>query len=54
MRYHIRRKDKEITNPEQLKKILKTAEYVTLALIKDDEPYLVSLSHAYDEAENCI
>ena len=54
MRYHIRRKDKEITNPEQLKKILKTTEYVTLALIKDDEPYLVSLSHAYDETENCI
>jgi nitroimidazol reductase NimA-like FMN-containing flavoprotein (pyridoxamine 5'-phosphate oxidase superfamily) len=54
MSYHIRRKDKEITDPDQMKKILKETEYVTLALIKDDEPYLVSLSHAYDEAENCI
>jgi uncharacterized protein len=55
MLYHnIRRKDKEITDPEQMKKILKTTDYVTLAMVKDSEPYLVSLSHAYDEAENCI
>ena len=54
MQYHVRRKDKEITDPEQLKKILTTANYVTLAMVKDGEPYLVSLSHAYDEAENCI
>ncbi len=54
MRYHVRRKDKEITDPEQLRKILKTTDYVTLAMVKDGEPYLVSLSHAYDEAEHCI
>jgi len=54
MRYHLRRQDKEIKDPEKLKKILKETHYVTLALVKDGEPYLVSLSHAYDEAENCI
>lgn len=54
MRYHLRRQDKEIKNPETLKKILMDTDYVTLALVKDGEPYLVSLSHAYDEAENCI
>jgi nitroimidazol reductase NimA-like FMN-containing flavoprotein (pyridoxamine 5'-phosphate oxidase superfamily) len=54
MLYHIRRKDKEITDKEKLKKILKEASYVTLAMVKDDEPYLVSLSHGYDEKKNCI
>ena len=54
MQYHLRRKDKEITDQEQLQKILKTAKYITLAMVKDGEPYLVSLSHAYDEAMNCI
>ena len=54
MRYHVRRQDKEIKDPEALKKILKETSYVTVALVKDGEPYLVSLSHGYDEAENCI
>ena len=54
MRYHVRRQDKEITDTDTLKKILKETDYVTVALVKDGEPYLVSLSHAYDEAENCI
>ena len=54
MSYHVRRKDKEITDPEKMKKILKTAKYITLAMVKSGEPYLVSLSHAYDEVEHCI
>ena len=54
MRYHLRRQDKEIKDPEKLKKILHETDYVTIALVKDSEPYLVSLSHAYDDAENCI
>ncbi len=54
MRYHMRRSDKEITDPETLKKILKTAQYVTIAMSMDGRPYLVSLSHGYDESRNCI
>lgn len=54
MRYHMRRKDNEITDEGDLKKILKTARYVTLAMSRDDEPYLVTLSHAYDEDRNCV
>jgi nitroimidazol reductase NimA-like FMN-containing flavoprotein (pyridoxamine 5'-phosphate oxidase superfamily) len=54
MSYHMRRKELEIKNPATLKKILKSAKYITIALAKDNEPYLVSLSHGYDEANNCI
>jgi nitroimidazol reductase NimA-like FMN-containing flavoprotein (pyridoxamine 5'-phosphate oxidase superfamily) len=54
MKYHMRRADKAIQDEDDLKKILRTTEYVTIALSKDDEPYLVSLSHGYDEEKNCI
>ena len=54
MKYHMIRHDKEITDEETLKKILKTTQYVTLAMVKDNEPYLVSLSHGYDEEKHCI
>jgi nitroimidazol reductase NimA-like FMN-containing flavoprotein (pyridoxamine 5'-phosphate oxidase superfamily) len=54
MPFHIRRKDREITDPQTLKKVLKTTKYVTIALCMDNEPYLVSLSHGYDETRNCI
>lgn len=54
MKYHLRRVDKEITDDRILKKILKSTKYVTLALSMDNQPYLVSLSHGYDENHNRI
>jgi len=54
MSFHLRRKDKEIADERLLKKILRTAKYVTIALSMNDEPYLVSLSHGYDENKNCL
>jgi nitroimidazol reductase NimA-like FMN-containing flavoprotein (pyridoxamine 5'-phosphate oxidase superfamily) len=54
MSFHLRRRDKEITDGRLLKKILKTAKYVTIAFSMNDEPYLVSLSHGYDEKQNCL
>lgn len=50
----MKRKDKEITEEAVLKKILKSTQYVTVAMSKDNQPYLVSLSHGYDENCNCI
>jgi len=54
MKYHVRRKEKEITDVTVMKKILKSTQYVTLALSSENQPYLVSLSHGYDEEKNCI
>jgi uncharacterized protein len=54
MSFHVRRKDREITDPEALKNVLKSTKYVTIAMCMDDEPYLVSVSHGYDEAQNCL
>jgi nitroimidazol reductase NimA-like FMN-containing flavoprotein (pyridoxamine 5'-phosphate oxidase superfamily) len=54
MSFHVRRKDREITDSNKLKEVLKSTKYVTVALCMDNEPYLVSLSHGYDEAANCL
>ena len=54
MAYPLKRKDLEITDVNILKKILKSTKYVTIALSRDNKPYLVSLSHGYNEKRNCI
>ena len=54
MSFHVRRKDREVTDSDALKKVLKSTKYVTIALCVNDEPYLVSLSHGYDEPRNCL
>lgn len=48
MRHHVRRKDKEFKEKELMQRVLKSTQYVTLAMIDNEEPYLVSLSHGYD------
>lgn len=54
MKYHVRRKDREIKDPAKLEKVLKETQYITIALCRDNEPYLVSLSHSYDEDAKCL
>jgi nitroimidazol reductase NimA-like FMN-containing flavoprotein (pyridoxamine 5'-phosphate oxidase superfamily) len=54
MSFHVRRKDREITDRDAMRRVLKSTKYVTVALCMDNEPYLVSLSHGYDEKRDCI
>jgi len=54
MSFHVRRKEREITDPEEMQKILKHANYITIALCLNNEPYLVSLNHGYDQVKNCL
>jgi uncharacterized protein len=54
MSFHVRRKDREISNIVEMHQVLKTTKYITIALCMDNEPYLVSLSHGYDEAKSCL
>jgi nitroimidazol reductase NimA-like FMN-containing flavoprotein (pyridoxamine 5'-phosphate oxidase superfamily) len=54
-KYHeLRRKEKEIKDPAEMKAILAGAKYVTVAMCRADEPYLVTLSHGYDKKKNAI
>ena len=50
----IRRKEKAITDVDEMKEILLKAKYVTLAMSKENQPYLVTLSHGYDPEEDVI
>ena len=52
--YHVRRSEKEITDPEQLEAIIHKQKYMTLALAVDNEPYLVTLSYGYDAEARCF
>ena len=52
--HKIRRKDKEVTDYSELRKPLLEAKYVTLAMCFNYEPYLVTLSHGFDDGNNCI
>ncbi len=54
LRHHMRRADKEFMDPGQLGRVLKETSYMTLAMSRGGEPYLVSLSHGYDEDRNCL
>jgi len=50
----IRRKEKAIESKDDIIAILKRAKYITIAMSINDEPYLVTLSHGYDDKNYCI
>ncbi|MFW9806498.1 MAG: pyridoxamine 5'-phosphate oxidase family protein [Candidatus Thorarchaeota archaeon] len=50
----IRRKEKAIESKDEIIAIIKKAKYITIAMSLDNEPYLVTLSHGYDEENYCI
>lgn len=50
----IRRKEKAIRDKNEILDILEKAKYITIAMCKDNEPYLVTLSHGYDRERNCV
>ena len=54
MSFHVRRKEREITDLEEMRQVLKSTVYVTVALCMNNEPYLVALSHGYDQTQNCL
>lgn len=52
MRYHMQRKEREITDLSVIHSILRDGKYMTLALCHENIPYTVALSYGYDEDEN--
>lgn len=48
MTYHLRRTDREITDPEAVSRILRDGRYATVALGGEDGPYAVTLSYGHD------
>jgi len=52
--YHLRRHDKALTDSGQLHEILAETRFITLAMCRDDEPYLVVLNHGWDADRQCL
>lgn len=52
--YHLRRSEKQIRSHAELLEIIRGHRFVTLAMCKDNEPYLVTVNYGFDEAEDCF
>ncbi|MGD2033977.1 MAG: pyridoxamine 5'-phosphate oxidase family protein [Bacteroidales bacterium] len=53
--YHLQnRPDRELTSKEEIGELLKTGKYVTIALCRNYEPYIVTLSYGYDPEKNAL
>jgi len=50
----MRREEKKIKDIDDIKKILSSTQFITLSMCQDNLPYLVTLSHGYDEDNNCL
>ena len=44
----IRRKEKAISNINEIKDIIARTRFITVAMCADDNPYLVTITHGYD------
>lgn len=53
-KYHSRRPEKMIHEQTEMLEIIREQNFFTLALCNGQEPYLVSMNYAYDDAENCF
>lgn len=52
--YHMRRRDREIVSRQELQSILRRGRYMTLAMCRTGEPYVVTLSYGLSEQENAL
>jgi nitroimidazol reductase NimA-like FMN-containing flavoprotein (pyridoxamine 5'-phosphate oxidase superfamily) len=48
------KKEKEITSKEEILRILKKEKYAVIAMCRNNEPYIVTLSYGYDEEKNAL
>jgi len=54
MKYHMRRTEREMADPEQIQDVLRGRKYVSLALCRENEPYIVTMNYGYDEAQRAL
>ena len=53
-KYHMHRKEKEITERSTLTEILKQGRFSSIALCRGGEPYIVTLNYGYDQDRNAL
>jgi len=50
----MRREDREIKDPAEIRQILKQGKFATIALCRKNEPYLVTLSYGFDPERSAL
>lgn len=54
-RYHMtNKKDREITEAGEIRELLKKGKYAAIAMCRNNEPYVVTMSYGYDELKNAL
>jgi len=53
-RYHIRRTDRELTDPAAIASVLERGRFASIAMVHDGEPYVVTLSYGWDRERNAL
>ncbi len=52
--YHQRRPEKTITGEREMIEVIKGQKIMTLAMARDNEPYLATVNYGFDEAQRCF
>jgi uncharacterized protein len=52
--YHLRRIERDMPDRADQLAVLRTQKYLSLAMARDNQPYLVSLNYGFSEPENCF
>jgi uncharacterized protein len=52
--YHMHRQDREITDAAEIAAVLGKGQVATLAMARDNQPYIVTLNYGYDPAEGTL
>jgi nitroimidazol reductase NimA-like FMN-containing flavoprotein (pyridoxamine 5'-phosphate oxidase superfamily) len=52
--YHVRRVERDMPDRSDQLAVLHGQKYLSLAMARDNQPYLVSLNYGFSEAENCF
>ena len=52
--YHMRKSEREITDPGEMKDIIRNGTYAILSMVKGSDPYVVTLSYGYDPERSAL
>jgi uncharacterized protein len=54
-KYHLTHKvEREITDAGEIRRIMHDGKYAAIAMCRDNEPYVVTMSYGYDEPKNAL
>ncbi|MCF6148084.1 MAG: flavin-nucleotide-binding protein [Candidatus Kuenenia sp.] len=53
-KYHLYKKEREIKEHDELLDIIGKGKYITIAMCRNNEPYIVTLSYGFDKTKNAF